>query len=215
MSRAIDMSGEKYGRLTCLQATGETTKNRSALWLCICDCGNMTIVSRDSLRKGNTRSCGCLFREINRKKPLKHGLTMNKERLRLYNIWSAMKARCQNPNNSTYHSYGGRGIKVCDEWLEFKPFYEWAISNGYNDGLTIDRRDNNGNYEPSNYRWVTPKEQSKNTRRNHPISYNGQTKLLSEWSKELGIDIPLLIWRLRKWGIEKALTTPIKSKEAV
>ncbi len=209
MKRLIDITGQKYGRLTCIEPTGETNKQNSALWLCWCDCGNEVVVCSNSLRRGNTKSCGCLRQEIDRKKPWKHGLTMGGKRLRLYWIWSAMKDRCFNPKNESYHRYGGRGIKVCPEWMEFEPFYVWATVHGYKDDLTIDRINNDGNYESGNCRWVTHKEQSKNTSRNHFVTFQGETKTIGDWAGVLGLRPKTLLMRIRNgWPLEKAMTLP-------
>ena len=132
---------------------------------------------------------------------------------RIYEIWKDMKKRCFNPNCAAYHLYGGRGIIVCEKWKDnVKDFYDWAMQNGYTDKLTLDRIDVNGNYEPSNCRWVTKKEQANNTRRNHQISYNGKTQTLQQWADELGISRVSLRHRIcdYHWSIEKALTTPIR-----
>lgn len=128
---------------------------------------------------------------------------------RLYEVWRTMKKRCNNPKNSQYHLYGGRGITVCEEWQKFEPFYEWAMSNGYRDDLTIDRIDSNGNYEPLNCRWATWKEQQNNRRNNHLITYNGETKTLKQWSEKIGISWFTLYERLKRgWSVEKVLSTP-------
>ena len=126
------------------------------------------------------------------------------------NIWRAMKERCYNSKCEAYHNYGGRGIIVCDEWLHnFKAFYDWSITNGYRDDLTIDRIDVNGNYEPSNCRWVTRLTQANNQRTNHLITYKGETHTMAEWAKIKHISYGALRQRLyRKWSIEKALNTP-------
>lgn len=136
----------------------------------------------------------------------KHG----KRHTRIYDIWRSMRQRCYNPNTNRYKNYGGKGIKVCDEWREsFEAFYEWAMANGYADNLTIDRKDTNGNYEPNNCRWVTMKEQQNNRLNNHLETYNGETHTIAEWSEITGIKMCTLWARLKKygWSIEKALTT--------
>lgn len=114
-------------------------------------------------------------------RPKKHGMTGS----RLYNIWQGIRQRCNNPNDREYKWYGARGIELDNDWLEFKPFYNWAINNGYKDNLTIDRIDVNGNYEPLNCRWVTQKEQNRNTRKNNFVLFMGRTKCLSEWAEIL------------------------------
>lgn len=136
---------------------------------------------------------------------------MKQSKTRLYSIWHCMKLRCYNKNRESYKNYGARGIKVCSEWLlDFNNFKNWAYNNGYNDTLTLDRIDNNDDYKPSNCRWVTPKEQQNNTRRNHYILFNGQNKTLKQWSEEL--DIPYFCLRSRlnnlNWSVEKAFSTP-------
>ena len=138
-------------------------------------------------------------------RPMEHGECFT----RLYDIWACMKYRCSNRNQTFYHRYGGRGITVCDEWLNFIPFRDWALSNGYRDDLTIDRIDNNGNYEPSNCRWITMKEQNKN--RYNIRLYNGLT--VTEWANKLNVKRRTLVGRLeRGWSWEKTLTTPFKSR---
>ena len=122
-----------------------------------------------------------------------------------------MKARCVDPNSHKYHAYGGRGIKVCDEWLNsFESFYEWAMANGYQKDLSIDRIDNDGNYYPENCRWVTQKEQANNTRKNRLLTYNEETHTVAEWATIVGITKAALYHRLsRGWSVKEALTTPM------
>lgn len=127
---------------------------------------------------------------------------------RLYKIWGDMKNRCNNPNNTVFKFYGARNIGVCKEWEQFEPFRDWATNNGYTDELTIDRIDVNGNYEPSNCRWVTMKEQSRNKRNNHFVTYNNETHCLSEWAERYNINYKMLFKRLKSgWSFEKAITT--------
>lgn len=160
MAASIDLTGNKYGRLTVICSNGPGTTGEMT-WLCRCECGNIRIVRGSNLRKGLTSSCGCMQKEAVRKANLIHGLCD----ARIHRIWSAMKQRCYNPNATCYRNYGGRGIKVCDEWLhDFLKFKSWAEAHGYNDTLTIDRINNDGNYEPSNCRWITRAEQNKNKR---------------------------------------------------
>lgn len=133
---------------------------------------------------------------------------------RLYDIYTTMKQRCYNKNHKKYKHYGGRGIKVCSEWLEsYSNFYEWAINNGYSDNLTLDRIDTNGNYEPNNCRWATQKEQQNNKRTNTNITYNGETHNLKQWAEIKGINYKALWKRLHDgWSVERALTTPQKAR---
>lgn len=157
MYNFINETGNRYGRLVVIKQAGRNKKGKGAvLWECLCDCGNIRTVIGYDLRRGHTTSCGCYQRE----KATKHGYCEKK----IYGVWKAMKYRCLNKNGSAYKHYGGRGIKVCKEWLEFLPFYEWAMSHGYKEKLTIERIENNGNYEPDNCTFATWQEQSRNKR---------------------------------------------------
>ncbi len=159
--KPIDLTGQRFGRLTVLEQAGRDSR-REATWWCICDCGNKIQVPGYSLRRGNTQSCGCLKVDIHKV----HGGYYS----RLYKVWFSMKQRCYNPKSKDYKNYGGRGIIVCDEWLhDFETFRDWALQIGYDENApfgecTIDRIDVNGNYEPCNCRWITIKEQRKNQR---------------------------------------------------
>lgn len=151
-----DLAGQKFGRLTVIEKSHP--KNKKTFWLCECDCGNTTIVSGQDMKNGRIKSCGCIRKE--RGNHFIHGDSHK----RLHNIWSLMFQRCYNPKASGYKNYGGRGISICDEWRKYPVFKDWALANGYADDLTIDRIDNDGNYEPSNCKWSTYKEQAQNKR---------------------------------------------------
>ena len=175
MPKLIDLTGQTFGRLTVIERipnkwTGGTR------WLCQCKCGNTKDILARSLVSKKTTSCGCAYQT--------HGQSYT----RLYRNWARMKYRCENPDDEEYHNYGGRGIKVCDEWHDFMVFYKWAIDNGYREGLEIDRKNNNGNYEPSNCRWTTRKVQANNMRRNIKIQHpDGRTLTRAQLSEETGI----------------------------
>lgn len=162
----IDLTGQRFGRLTVLSR--EPDSNNMTIWKCICDCGNETTVFGNNLRRGYTQSCGCLQQErieAARENKRTHGC----EPKRLYNIWVGMKMRCFDPNVESYKHYGGRGITVCDEWVHnYEAFRDWALDNGYDSNLSIDRVDVDGNYCPENCRWSTAKEQASNRRKRQP-----------------------------------------------
>lgn len=183
-----DMTGQRFERLTVVERA-ENDKQGNARWLCKCDCGNTTIVPAHALRQGRTKSCGCLLSESSKRRMTslltKHGMAGSK----LYRVYSAMRDRCEKPSCSEYHRYGGRGITVCDEWKNDRnSFFEWALNNGYKEGLQIDREDNDGNYCPENCRWVTRLENCNNTSKNVFLEFDGETHTLSEWSRILGIN---------------------------
>ena len=195
------MVGQRFGKLIVV-SRAENDKKGQARWLCQCDCGGSTITTRYNLITGQTKSCGCILRSPR---------TTELDR-RLSGVHSNMKARCSNPNNPHYKYYGGRGITVCEEWQHVDKFREWAYNNGYKPGLTIDRIDVNGNYEPSNCRWVTMQEQQFNKTDSHLITYKGETKCLAEWENQLGIDHRTILARLNNgWTVEQALFIPINN----
>jgi hypothetical protein len=213
MPRAIDITGQRFGKLVALNfqehrysISGESKR----FWRCKCDCGNECVVDVGLLRQGNIKSCGCYKVEVN-KGQIKH-LTHGHSKTRIYKIWVDMKRRCNKTTRKDYEHYGGRGITFCPEWENFEPFYEWSMANGYRDDLTLDRINNDENYEPSNCRWVNFKAQANNTSRNHHLTYKGETKNISQWAEEYGLSYGLLRDRIvvLGWDVEKALTTPVK-----
>lgn len=201
---AKDLTGQKYGKLTVIKRVPPHGNSKSVYWLCYCDCGNKDVEVRGScLTSGHTVSCGCYISERLIKVNTKHGGFGT----RLYNIWQGMKKRCYKEDDKDYENYGGRGILICDEWKDdFSCFQEWAITSGYQENLTIDRINNNGNYEPHNCRWTTVKEQSNNKRNNHLITIANRTQTLSQWLDELGIPKNKYLWRINNgWSELEAL----------
>lgn len=204
MSNFKDLTNKRFGKLLVVENTNKK-RNKKTIWLCKCDCGNYKEVQVDNLTSGHTKSCGCL-----NGKGYKHNL----KNTRLYYIWSCMKQRCYNENHKQYKDYGQRGIKICNEWHEFINFYNWAINNDYQDNLTIDRINNNGNYEPDNCRWVNMKIQSNNRRSNHIIEYKNETHTLKEWCDILKLNYKTIQTRINslKWNVKKAFETPTNIK---
>jgi len=200
MAQVNDLTGQRFGRLFVVSRAQNNSRGR-ACWVCRCDCGNTKIVVGSNLLQGHTNSCGCILR--------KHGLT-HKERL--YNIWTGMRQRCMNENSKDYPKYGGRGINVCPDWQNYESFRAWAISNGYRDDLSIDRIDVDGNYEPSNCRWTTSKQQNNNRRSNLVIRHDGQDLTVSQLAEATGLPYKLLRQRLaRGWSVERAVASPVRS----
>lgn len=192
--KPYDLTGRKFGRLTVIKFLNK--KGKYYYWECLCDCGNTTTVSSGNLLSGSTLSCKCQRKENLVKSKTKH----NSSKSRLYHIYLGMKRRCYNTKENNYNRYGGRGITVCPEWLDkengYTNFQRWAYSNGYADNLSIDRIDNNGNYEPDNCRWVDSTTQCRNRSSNRLITYNNQTKCISEWSEIYGIPEHKLYYRV-------------------
>lgn len=199
-NKLIDLCGKRFGKLTVIKRVG--TMWGSPYYECKCDCGNTTYVSASNLRSGKTKTCG----------ECEHH---NLSNTRIYRIYQGIKQRCLNPNNPSYEYYGKRGIKICKEWLDdLMNFYNWSMDNGYEDSLSIDRIDVNGNYEPSNCRWATMKEQANNTRNNHIVSYKGEEHTISEWADILNLDYKTVSRRISTegWDAERAFNTPLQKK---
>lgn len=177
-ARSVDLSGKRFGRLIAMWKKAETNNHGSFIWVCKCDCGKPYEVTAAHLTGGNTKSCGCLRSDLIHKlagSNTKHGKCSSK----LYKVWNSMKGRCGNPNDKKWNHYGGRGIKVCDEWEnDFSKFYDWAIKHGYIESegrskLTIDREDNSKGYSPGNCRWATYSEQNLNRRSKEEMALQG------------------------------------------
>ena len=205
--RLIDLTGQTFGRLTVLKRAENSPSGRSR-WLCQCECGNTCIVHSTSLHSGNTRSCGCLKAEVSREKATTHGMSGTS----LFNVWCAMHSRCLNKNNHSYGNYGGRGIRMCDEWMDSSTFFDWALANGYKEGLTIERIDVNGNYEPSNCKWITKAEQARNKTNSRIFEVDGVSASLAQLCENYNIDYSTVYQRITKlgWEPKRALTTPVR-----
>lgn len=177
-----DMSGYIFN--DCKVIERAESKNKRAMWLCECFCGNHFIERGSRIRNDSRKSCGCIRKEQAIKRNTKH----NKSHTRLYHIWCGMKARCTNPNSPYFNRYGGRGIKICDEWNKsFDEFYEWSKKNGYSKELTLDRVDNDGNYEPNNCRWASYSMQNRNKRNNVLSEYKGELRTRAEIAELTGL----------------------------
>lgn len=206
MSKKVpDLTGEQFGRWTVLQCAGRG-KHGELQYKCRCECGTERIIRRSSLTSGNSKSCGCLSKDIAKKLNTSHGATHT----RLYRIWAGIIQRCCNSRKRyEWEKYGGRGISVCDEWKNsFENFQKWALSNGYNEHLSIDRIDVNRGCFPENCRWATAKEQGNNTRSCRKITYKGKTKTMRGWEEEMGLSKGVIYWRLKHgWSEKEAIET--------
>lgn len=203
-----DLTGKRFGKLTVLRAMPKT--QRRTFYECQCDCGNIKVVRSDSLTSGRTISCGCEKKKQDRINLTKHH-SHKQSGTRIYQEWQGMKARCYNINNKRYSRYGGRGISVCDEWREdFQAFYDWAMSNGYDDKLTIDRIDNNGNYKPSNCRWVDIKIQNRNRSSNIIVEYNRKKMCLTDAAQLANLPVKTLMSRNKRGDRGEYLFRPLE-----
>jgi hypothetical protein len=214
MSLFIDRTGQQFGYLTVI-GRAPNGKRGTAMFYCRCKCGRETIVKSGALKGGNTRSCGCLNKEVVSKMTIKrnttHGMAKRKDRKQAYITWAHIKERCENPSCRDYKNYGGRGIAVCDSWQIFENFYN-SMGDPPTSKHTIERVNNNKNYEPDNCIWATRKEQNNNTRLNRILELNGQRKTLAQWSESTGINHKTLSTRLRDgWSVERALTQKVTS----
>jgi hypothetical protein len=206
MRRVHDLTGKRFGKLYVIGI--DDKKSRKTYWVCKCDCGNVKSVRSDALIEGKTVSCGCRKREQDKVNLKKTAAKLKYENqkdgigkvggTRLYGIWQKMKKRCYDRNDKRFDRYGGRGITICEEWMEYCNFHKWAMENGYSDSLTIDRIDNNGNYEPCNCRWATPKEQARNRSSNISITIGNSTRTLMEWCEIFDLDYNMVDARYRR-----------------
>lgn len=197
--------GDKFNRLTVIERS-HSNKRGEVVWKCQCDCGKITYVPSYALVHGDTKSCGCLVLDRIREVCVKHGYTKTK----LQYAHSNMMTRCYNPKYKYFHAYGGRGIKVCNEWQGedgTTNFISWALANGYDESLTLDRIDVDGDYSPSNCRWVTMKQQQNNRTNNARYEYNGEVKTMAEWAESLGVKyerLQYLLWK-KKMSMNEAV----------
>lgn len=203
-SDLVDVSGQRFSRLVALRYVVGAQK-----WACLCDCGNEVLVTGTCLRRGSTKSCGCFSNESRRNRTI-HGHARKRNQSPTYYIWHSMVNRATNPLCKAFPNYGGRGITVCDEWLDFSRFL--ADMGERQEGLTLERIDNNLGYSKENCRWATRAEQARNRRSNRMITHNGVTKLFSDWARDAGIRHTTLRARLDEygWTFERALTTPVR-----
>lgn len=193
MGKFEDLTGKTFNRLTVIKRA--EVEKKEVYYLCKCTCGNEKIIRGKDLKYNKIKSCGCLNKEKTTERNTKHSL----RHTRIYRIWLLMKNRCLNSKYYLFKNYGGRGITVCNEWKnDFVKFYDWSMNNGYNDTLTIDRIDVNGNYEPSNCRWATKLQQQRNTTRLRKITYKNETHCISEWAEILGLEYNTLYHRFRR-----------------
>ena len=216
--RRKDITGQKFGRLTAISFSHKN-KSRKTYWVFECECGTIKTLRTDSVKSGQIQSCGCLKREQDKKNLYHHGSKPTKydsdglSRHPLYHKWLGIKRRCYDANDSSYKRYGGRGIKMCEEWLySFQSFFEWSLKNGWKEGLQIDRINNNGNYEPNNCRYVTPKENCNNRSSTRKIEIDGEIHSIHEWCEILHLKYENVIGNKRT--DEKIKEILIKCKHA-
>ncbi len=198
-----DYTGAQFGRLVVVEKVSDI--GESALYRCVCDCGNVVEVNGSNLVSGATRSCGCIRKEAVAKLKFSHG----EHGTRVYRCWRNMLERCENPKCKEYPHYGRRGISVCKEWHDPVLFFKWAKESGYRDDLSIDRIDVNGDYCPDNCRWADNATQARNKTNNVKITFAGRTMILTDWAMETGISGKTIKYRLQhRWSVEDALTKP-------
>ena len=211
MPKFIDLTGKIFGRWRVI-SRADDTHYKHPQWLCICDCGNKKIVKSQTLRDGQSKSCGCLNRDVQRQKCIDRNTSHGLSKTRTYRIWSGMIQRCFNKNNHKYNIYGARNITVCKSWLKFANFYrDMGECPPHH---TLDRINTNGIYKPSNCRWATQKTQQNNRLNNRKITFNGVTLCVTEWARQLGTSHKTITGRLdRGWSIRDALSKkPIKGR---
>lgn len=207
MGKLIDLTGQRFGRLTVIERAKDDAYG-NVRWMCRCECGNIVVRHSHVLRRNSQSDCGCGKPKRNKKAATKH----DGKNTRLYSIWVDMRRRCENQKNPSFSRYGGSGITVCPEWHDFTVFRTWAYSHGYSEILTIDRIDNDKGYSPENCRWVTLKVQENNRRNNTLLVFKGECHTLSQWAEITGIHRATIGRRIHNygWPIDRALTEPVK-----
>lgn len=200
MSKLKDLTGQRFERLTVIERA-DNTKKGQARWLCKCDCGATCIADGVHLRRGEIKSCGCLSRENTIKRSTKHGMKRRMSSNKIYSTWQNVKQRCLDKSAPHYAEYGARGITICEEWqTDFQAFFDYVskLEHFNEEGYTLDRINNDGNYEPGNVRWATRKEQTRNRRITAMVDYKGETISLADAAERSGINYDALRERYRK-----------------
>lgn len=215
--KRLNILGQRYGRLVAIERVG--SRNGASVFLCLCDCGNKKEILLKSIRSGATRSCGCYMSEVHKAQNITHGERVNGIRSTEYSIWSTMLCRCRNKKDRAFVYYGGRGISVCQRWESFENFLS-DMGRRPSPKHSIERNNNNGNYEPGNCRWATRIDQNNNTSRNRILSINGESKTIAEWARiyqipykrlshriHIGMDASLAVSIPRQTGFKRSFVT--------
>lgn len=208
-----DLTGQRFGRLVAMKIVERDSFKNKVQWECMCDCGNLIIAFACNLTRLHTQSCGCYMLDRVSEAKTIHGMARKNNAHPLYRIWHGMKARCYNPKDMNYKSYGERGIDICKEWQTFIPFRDWALKNGWSADLSIERKDVNLGYSPINCRFATQIEQARNKRRTIWITYACETKSLPEWCETLGLSYSQIRQRIaRGYTFEESVAVPYGAK---
>lgn len=213
MSKPLNLLGQKFGRLVVIERA-ENNKHGQTRWKCKCDCGKFTVVAASDLKNGKIKSCGCLSHELTAKRSTKHGLRYTPN----YKRWLHIKDRCLNPHNKDFNRYGGRGIKIYEEWVDdFKAFHDYVsiLPHFGEKGYSLDRIDNDGNYEPNNLRWATKKQQANNREVKSVIEFNGEKFTLKQIAKKIGIGLSSIHRRIKRGDTMQELFRPPRTRKNI